>query len=533
MLTDNAIRPGAMALDNVRSFDTPDGGAGGGGMPVNPFDPNSPVTLPAEPGQVLNPDGTVSHGGPLPAEREGVIGEGSKGTHAAPGYTWTINGPVRNGEHPFTEGWVNPNAINPNYEDAMAPYYENLSRIAAGQGNPASSAANVAPTMYPGSTFWSGSTLMYNTTSGPVPATMIDPYVRADVMNNNPYNTTQYGSPEGQRMNAADPRSQNPNLNLNSVERSSWVRPPAPAGNGAVNFGQNAAGENRQTPGVFPIPTITGPAGPGTGTAASGGWNYTPGIGWSIQAPAASLLGGPGVASNLAMTAPRSAATNRIPGYARGGMIRGVGIVGDQPNGKPTGHEELVFAPQGAMVVPMNKIGRHAKGGAIDPFAPAPAESVTPPATEPQVYDPVTGTTSHGGAAAGNGTPMQNAVEPDNGTPLGNPMQTLPAMPATSKAAGGYTVINGPATTPPGTQTPNPQSADEVRRWRESFPIPEISGPNGVLNPFDVAWNNVDPTSRDVFYNARQTRFGIPAQSQAWEQQRYALPGMARPGWGY
>lgn len=578
MLTDNAIRPGAMALDNVRSYDTPGTGTGGGSVAANPFDPANPVTDPSPPGpQVLNPDGTVSHGGGSGATPgEGYTGYGTKGQRIAPGYTATINGPRRNGTMPFTEGWVNPNAIDPNYEANMAPYYENISRIAAGQGNPASSAANVAPTMYPGSTFWSGSTLMYNTPSGPVPATMIDPYQRADVMRDNPYNTTRHASQQTQEMVANDPRSQNPNLNLNSIERSSFVQPraAAPGGNGAVNFGQNAAGGNAQTPGYFPIPTMSGPGGAGTGTAASGGWNYTPGTGWSIQAPAASLR---------PYTPPQSAATN-IPRRANGGMINGIGIVGDQPNGQPTGHEELIFAPQGAMVVPMNQIGKHAKGGAINPFQPAPPAPTgfTPPAPTPQFYDPTTGTTSHGGLVPPAPTslpPMQNAVEPP---PVMNPpMQSaveppptlfppvpapdesptpaitaaaappattqMPgsapdevaaatggsATPATSTTKGGYTIINGPDTTPPGTQMPNPGSAEEVRRWRESFPIPEITGPYGALNPFDVAWNNVDPMSRDVFYNARQTRYGIPAQSQAWEQQRYALPGMQRPGWGY
>ena len=30
----------------------------------------------------------------------------------------------------------------------------------------------------------------------------------------------------------------------------------------------------------------------------------------------------------------------------------------------------------------------------------------------------------------------------------------------------------------------------------------------------------MDPTARSAFYNANQTRYGIPAASQQWEQQR-------------
>lgn len=42
-----------------------------------------------------------------------------------------------------------------------------------------------------------------------------------------------------------------------------------------------------------------------------------------------------------------------VPGLARGGVAYGPMIVGDSPSGRPTGHEEMVIAPQGARVIPL------------------------------------------------------------------------------------------------------------------------------------------------------------------------------------
>lgn len=530
MLTDNAVRPGAMALDNARYYQgllggSSGGSTGGGGMPTNPFDPTSATITPTP--STLNPDGTVSAGGPAPAEGAptGVVGgvtlgrerRGGSGLGGGAGTTYTQSPGGRRIPHFATmpsyssdpmHGWGPDAAATAfaGYEQAQQMQYDQLHPETWNQA---------FPTLTPGSTYWQGGQLYYNTPNGPIPASMVDPYSMANGMQagGSPFNSNAWLPSAQQQMVNADPRSQNPNLNLSPLAQSSYVAP----------------------------------------------------------VPGQAVM--PGKVNNNGIQVPMSAATAMKPfpvvkGYANGGHLRGVGMVGERG-------PELVFAPAGATVVPMDKIAGHARGGAIDPFAPA-GSSNTPPATDPlyvndtsseseptqmttMPIEPATPTrtgapsaTANAGAMmagmqGGYGMAPQSWAQPAQQSPIQQAANPQPApvasnendqgagttAPPATTGGSGYTIINGPNTVPPGTPLPNPMSAEEVRRWRENFPIPTISGPYGALNPFDVAWANVDPTAREAFYNANQTRYGIPAASQAWEAQRFALPGTMRGGWGY
>jgi len=69
----------------------------------------------------------------------------------------------------------------------------------------------------------------------------------------------------------------------------------------------------------------------------------------------------------------------------------------------------------------------------------------------------------------------------------------------------------------------------QVADFRRNAIVPDF-------NPFDVGFRNVNPFSRASYFQARQTRYGIPVAAQEFEAQRYQVPGMGRSvmyGQGY
>lgn len=278
-----------------------------------------------------------------------------------------------------------------------------------------------------------------------------------------------------------------------------------------------------------------------------------------------------------------------IPGLARGGMARGAFVVGEGSRRNPSEHSELVIAPEGAHVVPLDKpqARRLLNGGlrgyatGTDPFAGmdwwslqqaneanAPTFQVgvdSQPfidgsygtraqyiAPQPTYTAPTTTTTGGSGTttvAAPSPSPVPSsgssvssttappvvatntvntAAVPTTPAPSTTNTTATPAAPAPANTTVGGLVNYG------GQQiTPDYQALlDEIRNFRTD---PTQNTYDRTLNPMDVSFNNLDPISQEVFYRGRQAEFGIPVLAQQWEQNRFRLPGLSRAqvGIGY
>ncbi len=275
-----------------------------------------------------------------------------------------------------------------------------------------------------------------------------------------------------------------------------------------------------------------------------------------------------------------------IPGLARGGMARGAFVVGEGSRSNPSEHSELVIAPQGAHVVPLDKpqAKRLLNGGlrgyatGTDPFAGmdwwslqqaneanAPTFQVgvdSQPfidgsygtraqyiAPQPTYTAPQTTTTGGSGTttvAAPSPSPVPSsgssvssttappvvatnttntAAVPTTPAPSTTNTTATPAAPAPVPTTVGGLVNYG------GQQiTPDYQALlDEIRQFRTD---PTQNTYDRTLNPMDVSFNNLDPISQEVFYRGRQAEFGIPVLAQQWEQNRFRLPGLSRASVG-
>lgn len=268
----------------------------------------------------------------------------------------------------------------------------------------------------------------------------------------------------------------------------------------------------------------------------------------------------------------RGAPAVYIPGLAGGGMARGAFIVGEGSRSNPSEHSELVIAPQGAHVVPLNKpqAKRLLNGGlrgyasGTDPWGgmdwwslvqaqeaaspivsdynqPTPVYTYTPP---PPVYTPPVST-------GGSGTTTVAAPPVPSSTASSSPSAPPTAAPPVVNTTNTAAVATAPSTaTPPPPPPPPPVPTtvsglvnyggqqvtpdfqallDEIRNFRTD---PAQNVYDRTLNPYDVSFNNLDPISQEVFYRGRQAEFGIPVLAQQWEQQRMRIPGLSRANVG-
>lgn len=232
--------------------------------------------------------------------------------------------------------------------------------------------------------------------------------------------------------------------------------------------------------------------------------------------------------------------TGQLPKYAGGGLARGAFIVGDSPSGKPTGNEEMVIAPGGARVIPLNRgrakglmsrMPRYALGTAQgytwSPYAtyedttdvgmqgnytPAASYSYVKPVPQPAPVQP---------AAQPVAQPMAQPVAP------AQPVAATPVaqQPAAAQPAGqqpGLSSATAGLTQPPAISPEDQALADEIARFRAGgFQYPQ-------LNPMDVGYTNILPTVRDTYERGLRAQKGIPLEDQAFERARYGLRGASR-----
>lgn len=259
-----------------------------------------------------------------------------------------------------------------------------------------------------------------------------------------------------------------------------------------------------------------------------------------------------------------------IPGLARGGMAKGAFVVGEGSRSNPSEHSELVIAPQGAHVVPLDKPqarrllngGLRSYAGGTDPYAwlndpnlvtTAKGSYGQPTYAAPPVWDEAAfynnaaqQTTTTGGSGTTTVAAPSSPV-PSSGSSVSS--TTAPPVVATNTtntaavATAPSTTMTTPAAPAPvpttvsglvnygGQQiTPEYQALlDEIRNFRTD---PTQNTYDRTLNPMDVSFNNLDPISQEVFYRGRQAEFGIPVLAQQWEQNRFRLPGLSRASVG-
>lgn len=278
-----------------------------------------------------------------------------------------------------------------------------------------------------------------------------------------------------------------------------------------------------------------------------------------------------------------------VPGLARGGVAYGPMIVGDSPSGRRTGYEELVIAPHGAKVIPLNaRRLRGLKRAAVpgyadgtDPWAwlydankqpealldqqrasqpyvgdgwtgadptamwvaqqhqsapayhPAPTQVYQAPVSSP-VATPVTG------ASPQPATPAVSPAAPTGSPPSPVPVTSSPP-PATYNPAPPTPIYPAPAPAPAPTPAPVPglpqtgtapsvtpeQQAlmDEVQTARENVPVPTLG-----FSPYDVNWGAIAPGLRDAYIKGIAAQKGVRPDDFAWEISRNQgmMPGLSR-----
>ena len=252
-----------------------------------------------------------------------------------------------------------------------------------------------------------------------------------------------------------------------------------------------------------------------------------------------------------------------IPGLARGGMARGAFVVGEGSRSNPSEHSELVIAPQGAHVVPLDKPqAKRLLNGGLRSYAngtewwnnpeafgftvtakgaPQPVYS----APEPTYTQPTYTTTTGGSgtttvAAPSSPVPSSASVSSTTAPPAVNTTNTasVPTTPTTISTGTATPAAPAPVPTTVGGLvnyggqqiTPDYQALlDEIRNFRTD---PTQNVYDRTLNPYDVSFNNLDPISQEVFYRGRQAEFGVPVLAQQWEQNRFRLPGLSRANVG-
>ena len=194
---------------------------------------------------------------------------------------------------------------------------------------------------------------------------------------------------------------------------------------------------------------------------------------------------------------PGFAMGTQMPGYADGTTdfipAPDAFRVGDSPTGMPTGREETVEV--------------------IDPEGNANVR-VTP--DDVQLPDEM-----------GMGQPMAGGMD-DGGSGkfrlFGDVLKAVgsyltdeaaPSMPRF--ALGTYTGTMADELVSPGDEP----YLGEVRQIRDSVQFPDF-------NPYDTSFANQLPTMQQRFYAGRQTKYGLPVQDQAAEEQRYRVQGANR-----
>ena len=149
--------------------------------------------------------------------------------------------------------------------------------------------------------------------------------------------------------------------------------------------------------------------------------------------------------------------------------------------------------------------------------------SVIPGATTPTTTTPTTPTTT---------TPPVT-----NTTPTTNTTGTIPTEAATQAG-----VFPGASPVPISTLPQNPSGygvsplnladlnlSPTDQAWMEQILGLRLSTQVPQLNPYELGWNTLDPTLRGLFMKARQSKYGIPVNSQEFDIAKNALPTSVRP----
>lgn len=173
----------------------------------------------------------------------------------------------------------------------------------------------------------------------------------------------------------------------------------------------------------------------------------------------------------------------------------------------------------------------------VSPGSPAVTPIAQPPATPPATGGAGAGSTPAGTPPAGAaptstltrraermarhaaGAAPPPPVSPANPPPSPQPVTSTQDGPLVSPVGGGQ----GPL---PGMTPPSQETLDMIRKLREGTIVPN-------LNPYDVNWNQIDPAVKAAYYQAMQSKFGVPIEAQQWEQQKYALAGIDGRSSGY
>ena len=197
-----------------------------------------------------------------------------------------------------------------------------------------------------------------------------------------------------------------------------------------------------------------------------------------------------------------------VPGYAEGthmGYAEGTDFipappafkVGDSPTGMPTGREEMVEVAD-------------PEGNAHVRVTP---DSMVMPDERPGMAG---GMDSMDGAGKfrlfGDVLKAVGAYLSDEAMPQTPEMPEMPRF-----ALGTYTGTMADELVSPG----DDPYLGEVRNIRNAVQYPD-------LNPYSTGFANQLPTMQQRFYAGRQTRYGVPVQDQAAEEQRYRLQGANR-----
>jgi len=281
----------------------------------------------------------------------------------------------------------------------------------------------------------------------------------------------------------------------------------------------------------------------------------------NASAPVNTQLTVPGLASGEQPVPPQMLS---VPGLATGGLAKGAFIVGDRPDGRPTGHEEMVIAPGGAQVIPLgrNDAGRMMRGG-LSRFAtgtnPYAADSGSPfagmdwwslqqsqdpiysypqpePIVQPYVPPPTTSyvpqpapTTS---STTGGSVPTTVVSPPVSSTPPPPVVTTTPTtvtQPATQPTTTAPTTnpVAQPAPTGGlamnGTPTITPEQQALIEQIRQT----RLGTADMAMNPYDVAFGLLSPLEQDMFFRNEAQRTGLPQGIYGWDVARNRLAGVS------
>lgn len=192
------------------------------------------------------------------------------------------------------------------------------------------------------------------------------------------------------------------------------------------------------------------------------------------------------------------------------------------------GNGNLIYTPTGQVVPPEQIPEGYPRPTSPDP-GPAPQPNPQPqPPQNPQPTPPPVSNPSPT-------QPFPNPQPPPQQQPPSNGGGQQPP----SNGGGNQPPPNGGGSQPPsngggnggngngnnnGDYTPPETIADLARNIRQM----QQAGPVNGINPFSISFENLDPVTRQMFFEARRDQFNVPIETQRFLQQRMALPGAGR-----